>query len=159
MAIKYDEIIEAKKKEVGRLQKQIVEIGPQLADKIKEGNKVIYANKEQAEKIIVDANAKAEEIVSTVSRLRAEAEEIKKGSVVRSKELDEKEKAHLEACRVTKKEVEKLAQDKIDFGKLQKEKLAEIEATIAKVRELMDAVSSLGKSVNAKIAEIVKIQE
>jgi hypothetical protein len=153
----YDKQIEVKKKELERVEKQIVSIIADRDRKIKESNAVIYDNKDKAEKIIADANAKAESIVAAASKIKSEAQVLTNASEDRARELDEKEKAHVEACKATVKDQEKLAQDKIDFGKKKQIELAKVEDALAKARELTDIIASFSKAIYTKIAEITKI--
>jgi len=153
----YDKMIEIKKKELAKIEASIPVLLEERNKQIKDGNQVIFDNKAKAEKIIADANEKAEGIVAAASDIKAKAEATADEASKRNAEIGEKEKAHIEACRVVKNDAEKLAQDKIDFGKQQTEERAKTEALIVKARELVDVVASLSKTVNIKITEITKI--
>ncbi len=157
MALDYDKMIEVKKQELAKIEASIPVLLEERDKQIKEGNQTIFDNKEKAEKIIADATARGEDIVSIASDIKAEAEKTASEASKRNAEVGEKEKAHVEISRVTKEASEKLAQDKIDFGKQQKAETAKVETALASTRELLDVVASLGKTINAKIAEIAKI--
>lgn len=157
MAIKYDEIIEAKKKEIERLEKQIPELTGRRNNLVKEINQTINDAKAKAEKTIADAIAKAEGIVAAADKVKADAEVMKGEAVKINADLSEREKVFTEACRVEKAKEDKLAQDKIDFGKEQADKQARTDAIIARMRELAEAAISFGKTVNAKVAEVIKL--
>ena len=63
----------------------------------------------------------------------------------------------VKACQTVRADSEKLAQDKIEFGKKQTADNAKVEAVLCKVRELTDIVASFSKAINIKISEIIKL--
>jgi len=157
VALDYDKMIEVKKKEYEKIKDSIPVLLEERNTQIRDGNQVIFDNKEKAEKIIADANEKAGGIIAVADDIKAKAEVLADEVARRDIEVSEKEKVHIEACQAVKKDAENLAQDKIDFGRQQTEERAKTEALIVKARELVDTVASLSKTVNIKISEITKI--
>ena len=155
MTIKYEELIEAKKNELERIKKQLAEIGPQLADKIKEGNKIIYDNKDKAEKIITDAKVEAARIIASANEQKRQSAEDAQKLAGERKVFDGDKQSLLADKKALNKDRESLEKDKVDFGHKVKTDLGKIEAAIKKLSEIKNLLAGYGQTITNKINDIL----
>ena len=157
MALDYDKMIEVKKKEYTKIKDSIPVLLEERNKQIKDGNQVIFDNKDKAEKIIADALVESERIVGIANDQKIAAQALAKESADRKSSINNLEESTKQAVRILKDGEAKLVQDKADFAKQQEEKIAKAKVILEKTYELMEMFASHHKVISAKIAEISKI--